>query len=87
MTKKERTFYRQAAQKAMKENGMKVFQKDIILLETGCSYETVLDIKIQIVDYVMFEDNRTGKQFQCWYGAKYYNADLDTLWFVQEYAP
>lgn len=87
MTKKEKTIYRQAAQKAMKENGLKVFQKDIILLETGCSYETVFGVKVQIVNYVMFEDRKTGKQFQCWYGEKYYNADLDTLWFVQEYTP
>ena len=73
------------AQTAMKENGLKVFQKDIILLECGYGHEEFWGTKILKVDYVMFEDRRTGKQWQCYYGARYYNSELDTLWCVEEY--
>lgn len=85
MTKKEKTMYKQAAKKAMRENGLKVFQKDMILLETGCHHENPYGIEFLIVDYVMFEDARTGKQYQCFYGDAYYNPETHSFWAVVEY--
>lgn len=79
MTKKEMNMYKAAAKKACKENGVKVFLKNIILLETGFNGT--------MVDYVMFEDKATGIQYQCYYGANYYNHELDTLWLVTVYEP
>lgn len=69
--------YKKAAEKACAENGIKVAMKNMILLETGFNGVAV--------DYVMFEDSATGNQYQCYYGAKYYNAELDTLWAVERY--
>lgn len=85
MTTALKTEIKREAQRAMKENGMKVFQKDIILLEAGYGYETIWGTKILVVDYVMFEDKKTGKQWQCAYGPKHYNSELNTLWEVNEY--
>ena len=85
MTKALKNEIKREAQKAMKENGMKVFQKDIILLECGYGYENFLGTKILIVDYVMFEDKKTGRQWQCAYGERHYNPELNTLWEVNEY--
>lgn len=77
MTKKEINMYKAAAKKACKENGIKVFLKNIVLLETGFDGTKVT--------YVMFEDIATGIEYQCYYGAKYYNPELDTLWLVSVY--
>lgn len=85
MTKTLKNEIKRNAQKAMKENGLKVFQKDIILLECGYSHNREYGIDIVNVDYVMFEDRKTGKQYQCYYGPKYYNHEKDTLWLVEEY--
>lgn len=85
MTLAEKREYKQAAQEAMKENGKKVFQKDIILLEAGSHYESVFGTRIKIVDYVMSEDVKSGKQYQCYYGAKHYNPETESLWEVEEY--
>lgn len=77
---------KQEAQKAMRENGIKVFQKDMVLLEAGSHSEDVFGIKVVVVDYVMFEDKATGKQYQCYYGSQYYNPETDSLWAVEEYS-
>ena len=77
MTKKEINMYKAAAKKACAENGIKVFLKNIVLLETGFNG--------QMVDYVMFEDLATGNQYQCYWGAKHYNPERDTLWEVERY--
>lgn len=77
MTKKEMDMYKSAAKRACKENGIKVLIKNMVLLETG--FDGVM------VDYVMFEDLATGKQYQCYWGAKHYNPELDTLWAVEQY--
>ena len=73
MTKRE---IKQAAQKAMKENGIKVQQTNMTLLEAGS--------RNKVVDYVMFTDRKTGRTYQCNYGAKYYNHEKNTLWKVYE---
>lgn len=77
MTKKEINMYKAAAKKACKENGIKVFMNNMVLLETGFNGT--------MVDYVMFKDLATGNQYQCYWGAKYYNAERDTLWLVTLY--
>lgn len=84
MTREERRSYTRAAQTALKENGIKVYQKDMTLLEAGRSFEQVFGERIAIVDYVMFCDRASGKTYQCYYG-KTYNAELDTIWSVEEY--
>lgn len=85
MTREERREYTRAAQRALRENGIKVYQKDMTLLEAGCSYENFCGDKIMIVDYVMIEDRASGKTYQCRYG-RTYNAELDTIWSIEEYA-
>lgn len=85
MTKKDEKLYKQKAQIALKENGMKVFQKDMFLLKTRCHAENFSTKTIKVVDYVMFEDIKTGKQYECYYGSNYYNAEKSTLWLVKEY--
>ena len=85
MTREERREYTRAAQRALKENGIKVYQKDMTLLEAACSYDNSFGIKLMIVDYVMIEDRASGKTYQCYYG-KTYNAELDTIWSIEEYA-
>lgn len=81
MTKRE---IRQAAQKAMKENGIKVQQTHMTLLEAGSHKEDFLGDKLTVVDYVMFTDRKTGRTYQCYYGAKYYNHEKKTCWKVLE---
>ena len=83
MTNAEKTILKQNAREAMKENGIKVFQKDMILLECDYKYEEFYGFKKMIVGYVMFEDRRTGKEWQCYYG--HYNVEKDTLWSVREF--
>ena len=85
MTKAIKNEIKRNAQKAMKENGLKVFQKDMILLECGYAHRREYGLDFVDVDYVMFEDSKTGKQFQCYYGANYYNHEKNTLWYVEEY--
>lgn len=77
MTNKEAYKYKAAAKKACAENGIKVFLKNIILLETG--FDGFM------VDYVMFEDTATGNQYQCYWGANHYNPERNTLWRVEQY--
>lgn len=78
MTKKEIAEYKRAAKEACTVYGVKVVMKNMVLLETGRNGSGM-------IDYVMFEDIATGKQFQCYWGAKYYNPDKDTLWRVAQY--
>lgn len=85
MTREKKREYTRAAQRALKENGLRVFQKDMILLEGSCKFEEIFGEKIMVVDYVMFEDKATGKTYQCHYG-RTWNAELDTIWEVEEYA-
>lgn len=81
MTKRK---IKQAAQKAMKENGYKVQQTNMTLLEAGLFIEDVTGLKLEVVDYIMFTDRKTGKTYQCNWGAKYYNHEKQTLWYVCE---
>ena len=84
MTREEKREIMRAGQKALKENGIKVFQKNMTLLECGRKFEEFLGERITIVDYVMFEDRKSGKTYQCNYGERYYNPDKCTLWSVRE---
>lgn len=85
MTKEVMREIKRQAQRGMRENGLRVYQKDMSLLECGYSEKNVYGISMVAVNYVMFEDAKTGKQWQCYYGAKYYNSELNTLWYVEEY--
>lgn len=85
MTKREYAETKRAAKEAMTENGIYVPMTAMILLESGWTSDKVFDTEIKYCDYVMFEDKRTGTQYQCYYGPKHYNPDLDTLWAVVEY--
>lgn len=88
MTKIEKLEYKRFAKKGCKENGIKVNIKDMILLESG-SGEGCLHFvgnRELYISYVMFEDGRTGKQYQVYYGAKYYNEKTHSLYCVEEYA-
>ena len=84
MTKTEIKKLKQTAQKAMKENGYKVQQTNITLLECGSYTEDFLGEKLTVYDYIMFTDRKTGRTFQCNYGAKHYNHEKGTLWAVYE---
>lgn len=78
MTNKEIIMnYKRAAKRACKENGIHVNLKDMILLETG--FDGI------IIDYVMFKDAKSKIEYQCYYGAKYYNPETDSLWYVERY--
>lgn len=72
------------AKKALKENGIKTFIKDIVLLECRFHYELLYGINIMIVDYVMIKDIKTDKEYQCFYGSKYYNEKTHSLYLVKE---
>ena len=65
MTKVELNKYKRAAKQAFKENGLKIYQKDMVVLETG---NTQLDDQwgsFIVINYVMIEDCSTGRQWQC----------------------
>lgn len=69
--------YKHEAKTACKENGIKVFIKHMTLLETG-----MID---GFVDYVMFEDRKTGKQYQCYANWKHFTSEHPSKWIVDEY--
>ena len=77
MTKKEMNIYKSAAKAACRAEGIKVLIKNMTLLETG--------MENGAVNYVMFKDRATGKQYQCYIGWDYYTADHRSIYFVQEY--
>ena len=90
MTVRERREITREAQKAMKDNGMEVFQKDMILLELSYEMETINlpgcePLRVKMYDYIMFEDKATGRQWQCFYGVGHYNPETGSLWEVLEY--
>ena len=74
----ELAMYKSEAKKACKENGIKVLIKNMTLLETGMSNGRV--------DYVMFEDRATGKQYQCGFNWSNYTMDHQSPWIVMRYA-
>lgn len=75
--REELALYKSEAKRACKENGIKVLIKNMTLLESGLTKG--------IVDYVMFEDRATGKQYQCGFSWSNYTADHPTPWRVTEY--
>lgn len=78
---------KQKAQEACRENGIKVFQKNMTILEKGLE-RTKLEfcgMTITEVTYVMFRDEASGKEYQCYYGAEYYNVETKSLWAVNLY--
>lgn len=87
MTKVEMLEYKRFAKEGCKENGIKVNIKDMILLESGSGKGRLHFVgnKELYIDYVMFEDRKTGKQYQVYYGAKYYNEETCSLYCVEEY--
>ncbi len=66
-----------AAKEACRENGIKVFMNHMVLLEGGMSEG--------MVDYVMFRDLKSGKEYQC--GASWGNCTYEhpSRWLVAEY--
>lgn len=90
MLKSEAMAYKRFAKKGCKDHGIRVNIKDMILLETGCSRDGILYFagnKEMYVNYVMFEDFKTGKQFQVRYGVNRYDCEINTLYAVDEYIP
>lgn len=85
MTNKEKNIFKKAAQEAMEQNGVKVFRKYITLLETGNTMENIFGHDVIIPTYIMFEDRKTGKQYQCYYGVSNYTSNHKSLWAVDEY--
>lgn len=77
MTNKEIMNYKRAAKRACKENEIHVNMKDMILLETGFNGISI--------NYVMFEDAKSKIEYQCYFGAKYYNPETNSLWAVLRY--
>lgn len=75
--KQEFDLYKHEAKTACKENGIKVAMKHMVLLETGTSNG--------FVDYVMFEDTKTGRQYQCYANWKNYTIEHPSKWAVSEY--
>lgn len=73
----ELSLYKSEAKKACKAEGIKVLIKNMVLLETGMTQG--------IVDYVMFEDRATGKQYQCYMDWKYCTYDHPSKYVVMEY--
>lgn len=82
MTKKEMTELKRFAKEALAANNIKMPMANMILLECGNHVESLFGDKITIIDYVMFEDKKTGKEYQCYWGAKHYNSELNTLYSV-----
>lgn len=88
MKKNEMMEYKRFAKEGCNDNGIKVNIKDMILLETGCTSKGCLHFvgnREMYIDYVMFEDSKTGRQFQVRYGADYYDFEKGTLYAVDEY--
>lgn len=62
---------------ACNENGIKVFMNHMTLLEYGTTNG--------MVDYVMFRDRKTGKEYQCCASWKNYTPEHHSKWLVTEY--
>lgn len=85
MTKARQMEYKRFAKEACADCGIKANIKDMVLLETGSHTETIFGAIINVIDYVMFEDIKTGRQFQCTYGVDNYTDINRSLYFVGEY--
>ena len=96
MRRVEEIEYKRFAKEGLKQNGIKVNIKDMDLLETSCSGEGrgalhfIGDtMNTLYIDYTMFEDRKSGKQYQVFYGVSYYISNIkngiDSLFYVSEY--
>lgn len=87
MTKREKLEYKRFAKEGCKENGIKVSLKNMVLLETGSGEGRLHFVgnKELYISYVMFEDVKTKKQYQVYYGVKYYDEKTRSLYYVEEY--
>lgn len=89
MTKAEKMECKRFAKEGMKDAGLKVNLKDMILLEMSFSSTGSLRYvgnTEMYIDYVMFEDAKTGNQYQVFYGKIYYNPKTKSLYKVNQYA-
>lgn len=89
MTRAEKMECKRFAKEGMKKAGLKVNLKDMILLEMGFSSTGSLRYvgnKEMYIDYVMFEDEKTGEKFQVFYGKIWYNEETGSLYKVHQYA-
>lgn len=89
MTKLEKTECKRFAKNGMATIGIKIPMKNIALLEMASGYkEGALHFagnKEFYISYVMFEDRKTGRQFQISYSSKNYTDDNKSLFYVREY--
>lgn len=87
MTKVEKMELKRFAKECCKENGISVNIKNMILLEAGTGSGDLHFIGNRefYIDYVMFEDVKTGKQYQCTYGVNNYTMEHPSLFSVGEY--
>lgn len=82
MTKKEKTELKRFAKEALAAYNIKIPMTNMIVLECSSHKEIIFNDEITVIDYVMFEDKKTETEYQCYWGANYYNHDLDTLYSV-----
>lgn len=87
MTNAERTIYKRFAKECCKNEGIKVNMNKMELWETGSGDGKIMfeDNVEMYVNYVMFLDRKSGKVFQCKYGARYYSSNHPSLFSVNEY--
>lgn len=87
MTKIEKTEYKRFAKQGCNEHGIRVNIKDMVLLETasGSGRLHFVGNRKLYISYVMFEDSKTGIQYQVFYGANYYDDTTKSLYLVMEY--
>ena len=86
-TKVELLEYKRFAKEGCKENKIKMNIKDMVILETGTGDGSLHFVgnKELYISYVMFEDVKTGKTYQVYYGARFYNNETKSLYHVEEY--
>ena len=88
MNKMREQALKRFAKEGLKEHGIKIFMKDMTLLETG-EGDGLLFItrngSMMYISYVMIEDRESGKQYQIYGGAKYYTSENHSLYEVREY--
>lgn len=87
MTKGEMMEYKRFAKKACKECGIKVSMTNMVLLETGSGSGCLHFVGNEelYINYVMFYDQKSKKEYQCTYTVKNYTADHKSLYYVSEY--
>ena len=86
MTKQEMNAYKRFAKECCKECGVNATMNNMVLLETGSGKNGRLQFvgdREMYIHYVMFLDRKSGKEYQCTFGAENYTADHPSLYTVR----